>query len=113
MSSDKLYGQGLQEDASTLSGYVVSPGNQYQMYTIPFSKTLQPRLGATWAYNGKDTIYASYARYVPAASSLPRAASWARNPQRSSIDAYFDAERRAVSASRRSSRRPASCSCPT
>ncbi len=49
------------------------------MYKIPFSKTLQPRVGATWAYNGKDTIYASFARYVPAASSLPRAASWARN----------------------------------
>ena len=40
---------------------------------------LQPRLGATWAYNGRDTIYGSYARYIPAASSLARAASWARN----------------------------------
>ena len=40
---------------------------------------IQPRLGATWAYNGKDTVYASFARYNPAASSLPRAASWARN----------------------------------
>ncbi|HEY2152195.1 MAG TPA: hypothetical protein VGH34_15410, partial [Vicinamibacterales bacterium] len=29
--------------------------------------------------NGKDTMFASYARYNPAASSLPRAASWDRN----------------------------------
>ena len=40
---------------------------------------IQPRLSATWAYNGKDTVFASYARYNPAASSLPRAASWDRN----------------------------------
>ena len=46
--------------------------------TSPFSQMLQPRLGATWAYNQKDTIFASYARYNPAASSLPRAASWDR-----------------------------------
>ncbi len=49
------------------------------MYNIPFSKMLQPRLGTTWAYNQKDTIFVSYARYNPAASSLPRAASWDRN----------------------------------
>jgi hypothetical protein len=42
------------------------------------------------AYNGKDTIYASYAVYQPAASSLPRAASWARNLA-TTINAYFDA----------------------
>src|ERR1044072_5753193 len=40
---------------------------------------IPPRLGATWAYNQKDTVFASYARYNPAASSLPRAASWDRN----------------------------------
>ncbi len=90
MSYDKLYGQGLKEDESAVSGFVVAPGNRYEMYQVPFSKTLQPRLGATWAYNGKDTIYASYARYVPAASSLPRAASWARNLSGASIDAFFD-----------------------
>ena len=50
----------------------------------------QPRLGATWAYNGRDTLYASFARYNPAASSLPRAASWARNLAGASIDAFFD-----------------------
>ena len=51
---------------------------------------IQPRLGATWAYNGKDTVYASYAKYNPAASSLPRAASWDRNVA-ATINAYFDA----------------------
>ena len=40
---------------------------------------IQPRLGATWAYNGKDTVFASYARYNPPASSTARAASWDRN----------------------------------
>ena len=61
------------------------------MYDIPFSKMIQPRLGATWAYNGNDTVYASYARYNPAASSLPRAASWDRNLVSTIIDIYFDA----------------------
>jgi len=83
-SNDTLYGQGLQNDSSTLSGFVKataasSEGRKYKMYNIPFSKLLQPRLSTTWAYNGKDTIFASYARFNPAASSLPRAASWDRN----------------------------------
>ena len=88
-SNDRLYGQGLREDSSTVSGFVSASGNQYKMHEIPFSKTFQPRLGATWAYNGRDTIYGSYARYIPAASSLPRAASWARNLA-VTIQAYFD-----------------------
>ena len=89
-SRDRLYGQDLKNDSSTLSGFSKSTGTQYLMYTIPFGKTLQPRVGATWAYNGQDTMYASYARYVPAASSLPRAASWARNTLNAQINAYFD-----------------------
>jgi carboxypeptidase family protein len=90
MSNDTLYGQGLREDDSALSGFVSAPGNRYKMYEIPFSKMLQPRLGATWAYNGNDTIYAGYARYNPAASSLPRAASWDRNLIGTFVDAFFD-----------------------
>ncbi len=90
-SRDTLYGQGLREDSSTLSGYVAAPGNKYKMYEIPFSKMIQPRIGATWAYNGNDTIYGSYARYNPAASSLPRAASWDRNLIGTFIDTHFDA----------------------
>jgi hypothetical protein len=88
-SNDTLYGQGLREDASTLSGYVLAPGNKYKMYDIPFKKMIQPRVGVTWTYNGKDTLYASYAKYNPAASSLPRAASWDRNLA-TTINAYFD-----------------------
>jgi hypothetical protein len=83
-SHDDLYGQGLQPDSSTLSGFRLATGTtaesrKYKEYTIPFSKMIQPRLSTTWAYNGKDTVFASYARYNPAASSLPRAASWDRN----------------------------------
>ena len=89
MSRDVLYGQGLREDAGAPAGYVLAPGTKYEMYTIPFGKTLQPRVGATWAYNGRDTVYASYARYTPAASSLPRAASWDRNVA-VTIQAFFD-----------------------
>jgi Carboxypeptidase regulatory-like domain len=88
-SNDTLYGQGLRNDSSTLSGFVLAPGTKYKMYEVPFSKMVQPRLGATWSYNGKDTIYASYATYNPAASSLPRAASWDRNVA-VTINAYFD-----------------------
>ena len=91
MSRDRLYGQGLREDASALSGYVASPGTKYLMYEIPFKKLIQPRVGATWAYNGRDTVYGSFARYNPAASSLPRAASWDRSFTGLFVDAHFDA----------------------
>ena len=91
VSNDSLFGQGLREDASALSGFTAAPGNKYEMYDIPFSKMIQPRVGATWAYNSNDTIYVSYARYNPAASSLPRAASWDRNLIGTFIDAHFDA----------------------
>jgi hypothetical protein len=60
------------------------------MYQIPFKKMLQPRIGATWAYNGRDTVYASYAKYNPAANSLPRAASWDRNLIGTFVDVHFD-----------------------
>ena len=89
-SNDTLYGQGLREDSSAISGYVSAPGNKYKMYEIPFKKMLQPRVSATWAYDGNNTVYASYATYNPAASSLPRAASWDRNLE-ATINAYFDA----------------------
>ena len=90
-SNDTLYGQGLKKDSSTISGFVAAPGHEYEMYDIPFEKMLQPRLGATWAYNGMDTVFTSYARYNPAASSLPRAASYARQFTRT-FDVYFDAD---------------------
>jgi hypothetical protein len=90
-SHDTLYGQGLREDGSTLSGFVAAPGNKYEMYDIGWGKMIQPRVGATWAYNGRDTVYASFARYFPAASSLPRAASWDRNLIGTFVDVHFDA----------------------
>ncbi len=89
-SQDTLFGQGLREDSSTLSGYVAAPGNRYEMYQIPFKKMLQPRLSTTWSYNGKDTVFVSYAKYNPAASSLPRAASWDRNLTGTFVDVHFD-----------------------
>ena len=92
ISNDTLYGQGLKNDPSTVSGFVLATSptdRKYKMYEIPWSKMVQPRLGATWAYNGKDTVYASYATYNPAASSLPRAASWDRNVF-VTLNAYFD-----------------------
>jgi hypothetical protein len=89
-SNDTLYGQGLRNDSSTLSGYVSAPGHKYKMYEIPFRRMIQPRVGVTWAYNGRDTVYASYAKYNPAANSLPRAASWDRNLTGTFIDAHFD-----------------------
>ena len=89
-SNDTLYGQGLREDRSSLAGFRSSPGTRYEMLNIPFSKMLQPRVSATYAYNGQDTVFASYARYNPAASSLPRAASWDRNLA-VTINAHFDA----------------------
>jgi hypothetical protein len=93
LSNDSLHGQDLKNDDSALSGFVYSAGSKYKMYEIPFSKMVQPRVSATWAYNGKDTVYASYAKYNPAASSLPRAASWARN-RTTTVDAHFDANGR-------------------
>lgn len=90
-SNDTLFGQGLRQDSSTLSGYVAAPGNKYKMYEIPFKDLIQPRVSVNWAYNGQDTVYASYARYNPAASSLPRAASWDRNLA-TTINAHFDAD---------------------
>ncbi|HUP50097.1 MAG TPA: carboxypeptidase-like regulatory domain-containing protein, partial [Thermoanaerobaculia bacterium] len=92
VSNDTLYGQGLRDDSSTLSGYVLSPGTKYTMYEIPWEKQIQPRLGTTWAYNGRDTVYTSYARYNPPATSLPRAASWDRALINLFYDAFFDVD---------------------
>jgi len=60
------------------------------MYEVPWKKLIQPRLSATYAYDGKNTVFASFARFNPMASSLPRAASWDRNLA-TTIQAYYDA----------------------
>lgn len=88
-SNDTLYGQGLKK-ADNLAGFVKSPGTKYKMHEVKFGDEIQPRLGATWAYNGADTVFTSYARYNQAANSDARAASWDRNLSRT-INAYFDA----------------------
>jgi len=88
-SNDKLYGQGLREKDGTVSGFEVAQGSRYMMHEIKFKDALQPRLGIVWAYKGANTVYANYARYIPTAGSLPRAASWARNSA-ALINVYFD-----------------------
>ena len=87
-SEDVLYGQGLKE-ADNVAGFIASPGTKYKMHTFSFRDMIQPRLGATWAYNGSDTLYTSFARYSPAANSDARAASWDRNLV-AQVNAYFD-----------------------
>lgn len=94
-SNDTLYGQGLNDSSGALSGYVLATGTttdarQYKMYEVGWKKLLQPRVSATYAYNGRDTVFASFAKFNPMASSLPRAASWDRNLA-TTIQAYFDA----------------------
>jgi hypothetical protein len=79
VSNDKLYGQGLKENPDNYSGFEVAVGHKYLMHEIDWEDMIQPRLGLVWAYEGSNTMYANFARYMPAASSLPRAASWARN----------------------------------
>ncbi len=91
VSNDELFGQDLRENPSNLSGFELDIGNKYKMYEIDWEDMIQPRLGAIWAYDGGNTVYANYARYHPAASSLPRAASWARNSGNQVLEVFFDA----------------------
>lgn len=89
LSNDRLFGQGLRPNSANPSGFELAPGHKYEMYEIGFGDMVQPRLGVTWAYNSRDTISASYAKYFPAAGSLPRAASWDRNLV-AEREAFFD-----------------------
>jgi carboxypeptidase family protein len=88
-SQDTLYGQGLAK-ANNAAGFSTSPGTKYLMHRFEWKDMVQPRLGATWAYNGVDTVYASAARYMSPANSDARAASWDRNLV-AQVNAYFDA----------------------
>jgi hypothetical protein len=89
MSNDKLFGEGLRENPNTPSGFELALGNQYKMHEIDWQDMIQPRLGLTRELFEGDSVYVNYAKYHPAAGSLPRAASWARN-LRQSIDGQFD-----------------------
>jgi hypothetical protein len=90
VSEDTLYGQGL-TPADNIAGFVLAPGNKYKMHTMDWQDQIQPRLGVTWAYNGTDTVYASFAKYNPPANSLARAASWDRNQFNLAYDVHFNA----------------------
>ena len=97
LSNDELFGQGLRENSGNASGFELAPGNRYKMYEVDWDEMIQPRLGVVRSLEGgSSTIYANYARYNPAASSLPRAASWDRNLRRS-IRAFFDADGNLIS----------------
>jgi len=87
-SQDTLYGQGLAK-ADNVAGFVASPGTKYLMHRFSWGDMVQPRLGATWAYNGRDTVWVSAARYMPPANSDARAASWDRNLV-AQVSVYFD-----------------------
>ena len=89
VSKDVLYGQGLKANSSNVSGYELAPGEKYEMYTVDFKDMIQPRLGATWNYEEDASVFVNYAKYNPEASSLARAASWARNT-RAALDVDFD-----------------------
>jgi len=89
VSKDILYGQGLKANSSNVSGYELAPGEKYKMYTVDFKDMIQPRLGATWNYQEDAAVFVNYAKYNPEASSLSRAASWARNT-RKALKVDFD-----------------------
>jgi hypothetical protein len=98
LSNDELFGQDLRANSSNLSGFEISPGSKYKMYEIDWSDMIQPRLGAIWSYDDKgSTLFANYARYHPAASSLPRAASWARNNVGRVVQVFFDRDGNQIS----------------
>lgn len=82
VSNDVLYGQGLKENADSISGFELAPGNEYKMYEVDWQDMIQPRFGVNWDYSDTASLYANFARYTPSASSLARAASWDRNLSR-------------------------------
>ncbi|MCB1049942.1 MAG: TonB-dependent receptor [Acidobacteria bacterium] len=90
LSNDELFGQGLAEDSSAVSGYRVEQGSTYRMYEVDWTDQIQPRLGLIYNFGPNHSAYANFARYNPAASSLPRAASWARNLSGLIYEAYLD-----------------------
>ena len=94
VANDTLYGQGL-EEFDNYAGFKAKPGSKYKMHEFGWDEMIQPRVGATWAYNGNDTVWTSYAKYYPPANSDARAASWDRNLV-AQINAYFDAQGRLI-----------------
>ncbi|MGJ8562344.1 MAG: carboxypeptidase regulatory-like domain-containing protein [Alphaproteobacteria bacterium] len=91
VSKDVLYGQGLKDAPGTLSGYTLSPGTKYTMYTTDWDKMIQPRFGVNYELDDNSDVYANYARYNPSASSLARAATWDRAVLGKSVYYAYDA----------------------
>jgi len=90
LSQDELFGQDLANDSTTLSGYRLERGAKYSMYKMKWSDMVQPRMGITRTIGNGNTAFASFGWYNPPASSLPRAASWARNYQNLRTRNYFN-----------------------
>ncbi len=90
ISKDILYGQGLEEDATALSGYRLNPGHKYKMHATKWRNMIQPRFGIRFDQDDNNSFYVNYARYNPPASSLARAASWDRNLAKT-ININYDA----------------------
>ncbi len=90
VSNDTLFGQGLRVNANSISGFELAPGERYKMYEVDWKDMIQPRFGVNWDYSDSASVYANFARYTPAASSLARAASWDRNLARETR-LYYDA----------------------
>ncbi|MCB1034992.1 MAG: TonB-dependent receptor, partial [Acidobacteria bacterium] len=42
VSNDKLFGQGLRENSSNVSGFELAPGHKYKMYEVDFEEQIQP-----------------------------------------------------------------------
>ncbi|MGS2719310.1 carboxypeptidase regulatory-like domain-containing protein [Paraglaciecola aestuariivivens] len=89
LSNDILYGQGLKENKNNVSGYELAPGHKYKMYEVDFLDMIQPRLAINWDYSEDTTLFANFSSYNPEATSLARAASWARNTQKT-MKVFFD-----------------------
>ncbi len=113
VSHDTLYGQGLREDESTLSGFVAAPGNKYKMYEIPFSKMIQPRLGATWAYNGTRHGLRQLRPVQPGGQLAAARRVVGSQPHRHVHRRALRRQRRALRLPPRSARPRASCSSRT
>ena len=90
VSHDTLYGQGLKDGQQTASGYALSTGTIYKMYEHPGHEDAPAAPRRHVGVQRRTTPSTPATRgTTPAASSLPRAASWARNLA-VTINAFFD-----------------------
>ena len=86
---DRLYGQGLRENADNVSGFEVARGHKYRMHEIEFADALQPRLGAVWAYGDVGDGLREL-RALRAGRELAAARGLLGARLGGPVDAYFD-----------------------